>query len=68
MLRGVIEREQVRKYLKDTLKMLHVEFKKSEDVIDAASIQGAILQAELSWSALLGEDAPGEKELTRDCN
>lgn len=63
MLKDAKDRQQVKKYLTKTLKNLHREFEGTIDTLDAAIIQGSIMQLELLWFEFLQEDAPMKEEL-----
>ncbi|HVI40793.1 MAG TPA: hypothetical protein VM577_09045 [Anaerovoracaceae bacterium] len=67
MIKCIEDKKVLREFLAKSLKRLHLMNEDTTDMMDSAIIEGGIVELEMAWNDLLGEDPPDKmKVLGRD--
>lgn len=61
----MLSKEVIREYLLKNLRMLHLENQGAIDILDCAVLEGSIVQLEMAWKDLLGEDPPSKENILK---
>ena len=60
MLTCTPDKEYIRQYLTSSLKRLHLTNESTVDMLESAVVEGGIIEIEMMWIQLLGEDPPNK--------